>query len=339
MTYPKISTVAYDKSACKSHLCCPGNSRKVVPVHRHKNPLAVIATCLLLLTACVGISSSELKSLGSTVIPDNVDFEDIYNYAGRAKAAYSTEAAIRASYPKTIRVSSPGNDQVLYFLEQNDKAKTQYITVRGTTNKKNFSEDLEIKVREDHKAAIPVDTGFDLVAQAIYMDVKPYLKTDHKTYLTGHSLGGAVAALLAVYIAEDGFVVERVVTFGQPRFTTAVGAKSLDFLPLTRVVDENDVIPMLPPATTSNGKYGPYEHVGPEIILLEGPRYVFLPSHDANRIAIGEFWRSMGIADLPDHKMDNYLARLSTKLEGAVQVAYNQREKYVAKPKKKVTAN
>jgi hypothetical protein len=53
---------------------------------------------------------------------------------------------------------------------------------------------------------------------------------------------------------------------------------------------------------------------------------------------VGEFWRSIGIADLPDHKMDNYLRRLSSKTKQAVEVAYNQREKYTARPPAKTAA-
>ena len=106
--------------------------------------------------------------------------------------------------------------------------------MRGTTNSVNFSEDLHIAVREDRKIAIPVHAGFDRAARAIYADVNPYLKPGYKTYLTGHSLGGAVAALLSVYLIEDGVDVVRVLTFGQPRFTTADGVRRLGFLPLAR---------------------------------------------------------------------------------------------------------
>ena len=208
----------------------------------------------------------------------------------------------------------------------------KYITVRGTADKKNFSEDMDVKIREDQKVSIPVHEGFDKVAQVIYADVKPYLKPGYKTYVTGHSLGGAIAVLLTIYIVEDGGKVDRVVTFGQPKFTTAVGVKRLGFLPLTRVVDENDMVPALPPEKS-------YVHVGPELILLEGPRYVYLPSYNASRISVGEFWRTIAISDLHDHHMDNYLKRLLTKMEGSVEVAYNQREQYVAKKPQKTTNN
>ena len=62
-------------------------------------------------------------------------------------------------------------------------------------------------MREDRKTDIPVHAGFDLAARAIYVDVKPYLKPGYKTYVTGHSLGGAVAAILTIYMIEDGVEV------------------------------------------------------------------------------------------------------------------------------------
>ena len=297
--------------------------------HRFGWP-GLIAACLSLqlASACVGISSAELLDLGSVVTETKVDFAELYTFAGRSKVAYASEAEIHSKYPATTRISAPGQSDVQYFLEQDDKNRTQNITIRGTADKKNFSEDLSIGIRDDRQIDIPVHAGFDAIAEVLYIDVKPHLKPGYRTYLTGHSLGGAIAALLAIYIIEDGHSVERVVTFGQPRFTTAAGVERLGSLPITRVVDENDMVPMLPPATSRHPTYGPYEHVGLEIILLEGPRYVFLPSHDANRIAIGEFWRSMSFASLDDHKMDNYLKSLAAKRQGAMQVAYNEREKY-----------
>jgi triacylglycerol lipase len=298
---------------------------------RHIYFLASLATCVSLLTACVGISTTELQRIGSKVTPENINFGELYAYAQRANAAYATKSFIRSKYPLTVRIIAPGQTDVRYFLERNDKTRTQFITVRGSANSKNFSEDLDIAVREDRKVDIPVHAGFDLAARAIYDDVKPYLKTGYKTYLTGHSLGGAVAAILTIYMIEDGMDVVRVVTFGQPRFTTADGVKRLSFLPLARVVDENDIVPMVPPATATDPRFGPYEHVGPEVILLEGRDIVYLPSHDANRISLGEFWRSLSFADLKDHEIKKYLKRLADKTKGTNEVPYNEREKFVFK--------
>jgi triacylglycerol lipase len=298
---------------------------------RHTYFLVSLVSCAPALTACVGISATELRSIGSKVTPENINFGELYTYAERASAAYASNSVIRSKYPLTVRINSPDQTAVRYFLERNDKTHIQFITVRGTANNENFSEDLTIRVREDRKTDIPVHAGFDLAARAIYDDVNPYLKPGYKTYVTGHSLGGAVAAILTIYLIENGVEVVRVVTFGQPRFTTADGVKRLSFLPLARVVDENDIVPMVPPATATDPRFGPYEQVGSEVILLEGRDIVYLPSHDANRISVGEFWRSISFADLKDHEMKKYLKRIAAKAKGATEVPYNEREKFVSR--------
>jgi triacylglycerol lipase len=302
---------------------------KDVTLRRRTFLLGGAASCVALLDACAGISTAELDKLGSAVVHDNIDFKDIYAYAERSNTAYEDIRVIKSKYPKTIRIDSPDGTQVRYFLERDDKTHSQFITVRGTHTDKNLAEDLDITVRQDRKVDIPIHAGFDAAARAVYSDLKPYLKMGYKTYVTGHSLGGAVAAILAIYLIEDGVQVERVITFGQPRFTTTDGVKRLGFLPLTRIVDENDIVPMVAPSTYTDPKYGPYDHVGAEVILLEGPDFVYLPSHDATRIDIGEFWRSVSFADLKDHEMQKYLRRIASKATEAREVPYNQRERYV----------
>ena len=54
------------------------------------------------------------------------------------------------------------------------------------------------------------------------------------------------------------------------------------------------------------------------------------PSHNANRIALGEFWRSLSFADLKDHAMKKYLKRIADKTKGVIQVQYNEREKFTS---------
>jgi hypothetical protein len=60
--------------------------------------------------------------------------------AARASAAYESADAIRQSYPKTILVNSPGTMDVQYFVEQDNEANTQHVTIRGTANRENFLE-------------------------------------------------------------------------------------------------------------------------------------------------------------------------------------------------------
>lgn len=299
--------------------------------------LAVACLCIGLLAGCASLPKAELQTLGSEVVQEKIDFETLDVNAKRALAAYSPPAQIRAAYPKAVRVATPGGRDVQYFVERDDKAKVQYIVVRGTMDDKTLSEDFDVKLRDDRATKIPIHTGFDLDARAVWADAQPFMKTGYQTYLVGHSLGGAVAAILGIYMIEDGYKVDKIYTYGQPRFTTSKGVAQLGFLPLLRVVDENDVIPLLPPGMLNNKQFGPYEQVGPEVILLSGPDYVYLPAHDATELSLGEFWRDLHVADLKDHKLDNYIRRIEVKITASRQVAYNSRENYIAK--KKVVAS
>jgi triacylglycerol lipase len=147
---------------------------------------------------------AELDTLDSAVGHADINFDEIYTYAERSNTAYQNKRAIKLKYPLTVRINSPDGTQVRYFLERDDKPHTQFITVRGTLTNKNLAEDLDINVREDRKVDIPVHAGFDSDTRAIYNDLKPWLKPGYKTYVTGRSLGGAVAAILAIYLIEDG---------------------------------------------------------------------------------------------------------------------------------------
>jgi triacylglycerol lipase len=286
------------------------------------------AAVLLILAGCASINIAELQQLSVKIDPAKVDFRELSFYGERALLAYSSAAKIKKQFPNTVRVASPDGTDVQYFLELDHKAKTQYIAVRGTVDSKNFSEDLDIAIRKSRRMKIPVHAGFDAVASNVYTDIKPHLVPGYKTHLTGHSLGAAVAAIVMIYMVEDGVPVVRMVGFGQPRFTTAAGAAAIKSFPMIRVVDENDVVPMLPPSTILHPTLGPYEQVGPEVILLDGPRYVYLNKHDASRISVGEFWRSTEYAKLADHSMKRYLNRIKDKYAGAIAVSYGSRERY-----------
>jgi len=287
-----------------------------------------LSAVLLILAGCASINLTELQHLSAKIDPARVDFRELSFYGERALVAYSSADKIKKRFPNTVRIASPNGTDVQYFLDTDHKSKTHYVAVRGTIDPKNFSEDLDIAIREDRQVKIPVHAGFDAVASNVYADIKPHLVPGYKTHLTGHSLGAAVAAIVMIYMVEDGIPVVRMVGFGQPRFTTAAGAAAIKNMPMIRVVDENDVVPMLPPSTLLHPTLGPYQQVGPEVILLDGPRYVYLDNHDANRLSVGEFWRSTIYAKFADHSMNKYLRRLKDKHVGAVAVSYGSRENY-----------
>src|SRR5687768_1772999 len=150
------------------------------PMSRQLSVLAIGAAGLCLLAGVWNLSPRPFKPLPLGVNSQPVDFVELRAMAARASAAYESADAIRQSYPKTILVNSPGTMDVQYFLEQDNGANTQHVTIRGTANRENFLEDIEFTVHETAGASIPVAVGFDRVARRILADVTARLNNQHK---------------------------------------------------------------------------------------------------------------------------------------------------------------
>lgn len=54
-------------------------------------------------------------------------------------------------------------------------------------------------------------------AQELYEEIKSLLNPKNKYIVTGHSLGGASATILGIWLEEDGYDIAECVTFGSPR--------------------------------------------------------------------------------------------------------------------------
>lgn len=285
------------------------------------NLRGVVAVFLMLLVAGCGSIPQNVRQSLVTVVPHDVDFKELEYYARRSKAAYDTPAEIRRQFPDTNRVKTVRPVDVQYFLETDPSRKTQTIAVRGTSNRANRLEDLDIDKVPDSVLGIDLHEGFRADALALQADVTPHLKRDYRVRVTGHSLGGAVAAITAHLLFADGYNVTRLVTFGGPKVTDASGKQAIeDRLDVTRVVNEPDIVPTVPPQTLL---IDGYQHFGPEVILRPGRKYVWLPEHDANRLSVRDFWRNLAFLSVKDHPMDVYLPNIQGKVtRGAVQVPY-----------------
>jgi hypothetical protein len=55
--------------------------------------------------------------------------------------------------------------------------------------------------------------------------------------------------------------------------------EKLNFLPLLRVINHEDPVPLLAPVTVVSAIHGIYRHFGPELILENPPKFIFLKSH------------------------------------------------------------
>lgn len=290
-----------------------------------RHHLGLVLACFVLSGCAGGISHSLQQSL-SVIAPAKIDFSELHYYALRSSSAYDPESDIRKGYPLATRIATVQPIDVRYFIETDTAQKKQTISVRGTAEKANIWEDIETALIPDNILGIPLHRGFRADARAILNDLRPHLRKDYSVRITGHSLGGAVAAILGLYLEKEGYEIERVVTFGEPRFTTHP-LQSEALTKATRVVHNRDVVPMLPPHSV----FGKYQHASAEVILRPGSRYVYLNEHDADRFSVGEFWRNVTNFSFDDHHMDGYLSNIQVKIDqGGQQVPYFFKQQHKA---------
>ncbi len=226
-------------------------------------------------------------------------------------------------------VATTHNSKVQYFLEQDPAHQRQIISIRGTDNLDNIREDVEYIESRNPNLGIFVHSGFDEDTNQIFTALLPHLNKSREVIVTGHSLGAAISTLLMMYLHEEGFQVGTSINFGQPKITNRAGAEKYKFLPLIRVADENDLVPMVPPADFVDAIHGAYQHLGPEVILLQGEYYVYQTHHQVERDDVDSFWDNLGDESITAHYMKHYLQNIESKLTQAKAVPYDQREHYL----------
>jgi predicted lipase len=106
-------------------------------------------------------------------------------------------------------------------------------------------------------------------------DIKPLLQAnpDYKLYVTGHSLGGALAGLVSFFLACDPEIVSPVtcLTFASPRFGDSNYLEAVQVLEkegrlrFCRIVNDNDLIAVVP--------MWRFYHAGFQVRLYENSSY------------------------------------------------------------------
>lgn len=280
-----------------------------------KRHLFVSFASILLLAFCLVAGATEQ------------DFATLKRYGLLANAAYEGEARARAAcesqgYEFTHYGTASGVE-VAYFLGTDHVHKTQVIAVRGTANVENVMVDSDFKLIADEHTGNMLHSGFAASGAAIYKTIRPLLKRDYTIDTTGHSLGGAVAMVLAMYLDQDEYKVGRVITFGQPKVTNITGARRYDFMNITRVVTEKDVVPLVPPFDPMDIKnVDIYWHAGQELILLEGEEYSMATGIPSMLRTVQFFQETPGEQNLQHHMMSLYLDLVGRKIGKAKKVPY-----------------
>ena len=147
----------------------------------------------------------------------------------------------------------------LYYELKGNGEIRQEIFCRGTTLGVDILTCLQFWWKYDEDLECNIHGGFLNHANHLLRDVLPLLAPPYDKRatieLSGHSLGGAVAFLLAIKLKLLGYNVVKLTTVGAPRFCHSSSAPRLSKLlpPDTlRIEDDLDIVTYLPPFASSH---------------------------------------------------------------------------------------
>jgi len=116
--------------------------------------------------------------------------------------------------------------------------RVRVISIRGTKTLRNFLSNADSSLVYDDVLGFKAHKGYTEIASAMEQELigSGLLKLDElPLVITGHSLGGAVAVLLSMLLARQGYKIYSVVSFGMPKFVDSAGVKALNAIPLIQV--------------------------------------------------------------------------------------------------------
>lgn len=254
-------------------------------------------------------------------------FSEIVLYAELANAIYEDKNVLQQVVGEhQLSLNAVNNVPVVevsYALLTDTAKKLNIVVVRGTANVENAIVDMDLKLIADKQTDIRLHKGFLQAATPIFQELQVSLNKDYKVQLTGHSLGGAVAVILAMQLQSAGFGVDKVVTFGQPKVTNVEGAKKYKGLNLLRIVRPKDLVPIVPPVDPLELKsLDIYWHLGQEILLTKSNSYAELEGIKSMLRSVDFVTTVPNQENLESHKMTGYLEMVKQNRLEVVKVDY-----------------
>lgn len=255
-----------------------------------------------------------------------------------ARLAYDPEEGVRAFLQRKMGMTAMiplaargwSYDTQGFFAElENDGVKSALLTFRGTSEKIDFFTDLRATpvpfygidangIVDNSKFLGYVHKGFANALEGVWRDVyraARSFKGKGPIFISGHSLGGALATLAAARLltAPSDFNVRGVFTFGSPRvggtdFSDQIALKSPPFSRIFRFVNADDAVAVVP-STPILPAMRSWHHVGE--LQWFNERGDLFANGAANDRATSTIWtKHLSMAWVYDHRMTNYLPKL-----------------------------
>ena len=243
-------------------------------------------------------------------------------------AARQLAAAAAQAYTQSTVADPRTNARALVSLDADGDVIAAF---KGSSSPRDFLQDAKFLLRPaggNLAADAFVHAGFledfRAIASATLDQLRAQLAahTRARLYLTGHSLGGALATLIALECRRRHVSVAGVYTFGQPRtgniaFHAIYNSLLYDYT--YRLVHQNDLVPRTP-----SWLFG-YRHCGQEMFLPVGGGAWLNPALPRKIIsdALGFYsaYRQHQDVLLRDHFLQAYRNAIATQAAPAIQPA------------------
>ncbi len=145
-------------------------------------------------------------------------------------------------------------------------------------------------------------------------------------YITGHSLGGALATMAAAALSDYGVDVAGVYTFGQPRVGDRTFVNQLNAHTrgkVLRFVNNNDIVPHVPPPFSIRNPTRLYGHVG-TVKYFDAGGTIVTHNQMLSRLLDSSWGLLKGAVGaqldlVSDHKMEYYISHLNRALKEAAE--------------------
>ena len=198
----------------------------------------IILIAILLFNGCAGHNKDDTKhiDLGSgdkSNLP--VTLASLIEHAEYCKAIYDS--------------GGDQKDEVAFEVKQDNGITI--IVIRGTANDANVLSDIDVRLVSDTRTGIRLHKGFRDASITIMQILDNEHTLEQTVHVTGHSLGGAVAQIIGMWLHKRGKNVQ-IYSYGSPKVSDQVlsGGQPTHW----RVVRLSDPIPLSPP--------WPYRHTG-----------------------------------------------------------------------------
>jgi len=230
----------------------------------------------LILNSCAKNAVDKNNDLGSgdkSNLP--VTLESLIEHAEYCKAIYDS--------------GGDQKDEVAFEVKQDNGISI--IVIRGTANEGNVLSDIDVRLVSDARTGIKLHKGFRDVAVTIMQILDNTHTIEHTVHVTGHSLGGAVAQIIGMWLHKRGNNVQ-IYSYGSPKVSDQVLSEGQPTH--WRVVRRSDPIPFTPP--------WPYRHTG---LFIDSQDLDWGPDNDNGLIS-----QTDGL----DHAIAKYVETLKEQL-------------------------